>query len=371
MKIVFNTDQIHLHGGIEKVMATKANWFASLPGVEVFIVTAEQKGLAPCYPLDKRIRLIDLAVDYNRAQSYFSGGNLSKAITHFRRQKKLFGDLRPDVIISPNFNFDHYWLPFIKGQAKLLKERHSSWYREEEQRKAASISTRIRFRINDWIESRYDHIVVLNADEEKYVKSGNAVVIPNPITLQSITAELTNKKVIAAGRISPVKNFGDLMRAWAIVHRTCPEWQLDIFGEDYLDTRKELRKLVNSLNLEQSVSFPGTIDRMTEKMSAYSIYAMTSETECFPMVLLEALSVGLPVVSYDCPNGPRNIVTHGSDGLISPHHDVELLAENLLRLIRDEELRQIMGRAAKQNVLRFGTPHVMKQWQKLLNLPDV
>lgn len=371
MKILFNTDQIHLHGGIEKVMATKANHFASLPGVEVFIVTAEQKGLAPCYPLDKRIRLIDLAVDYNRTQSYFSGGNLLKAVRHFRSQKKLFRDLSPDVIISPNFNFDHYWLPLIKGKAKLLKERHSSRYREEEQRKNTSLTARIRFRINDWIESRYDHIVVLNADEEKYVKTGNAVVIPNPVALQSITAELKNKKVIAAGRISPVKNFGDLIRAWAIVHRTCPEWQLDIFGEDYLNTKKELQHLVTSLNLEQSVFFPGTIDRMTEKMSEYALYAMTSETECFPMVLLEALSVGVPVVSYDCPNGPRNIVTHGSAGIISPPHDVELLAESLLRLIEDQELRQSMGRAAKQNVLRFGTPHVMKQWQKLLNLPDV
>ena len=371
MKIVFNTDQIHLHGGIEKVMATKANHFASLPGVEVFIVTAEQKGLAPCYTLDERIRLIDLAVDYDRTQSYFSGGNLLKAVKHFRSQKKLFRDLSPDVIISPNFNFDHYWLPFIKGRAKLLKERHSSRYLEEEQRKTASLSTRIRFRINDWIESRYDHIVVLNADEKAYVKTGNAVVIPNSIPIQNITAALTNKKVIAAGRISPVKNFGDLIRAWALVHRTCPEWQLDIFGEDYLDTKKDLKHLVTTLKLEQSVFFQGTIDRMTEKMSEYALYAMTSETECFPMVLLEALSVGVPVVSYDCPNGPRNIVTHGSDGLISPHHDVELLAESLLRLMGDKELRKEMGSAAKQNVLRFGTLKVMKQWQELLNLPDV
>ena len=371
MKIVFNTDQIHLHGGIEKVMATKANHFASLPGVEVFIVTAEQKGLAPCYTLDERIRLIDLAVDYDRTQSYFSGGNLLKAVKHFRSQKKLFRDLSPDVIISPNFNFDHYWLPFIEGKAKLLKERHSSRYSEEDQRKSPSIASRIWFRINDWIESRYDHIVVLNADEKKYVLTGNAVVIPNPVALQSITAELKNKKVTAAGRISPVKNFGDLIRAWAIVHRTYPDWQLDIYGEDYLDTKRELENLVNSLGLEQTVNFPGTTDRMTEKMSEYALYAMTSETECFPMVLLEALSVGVPVVSYDCPNGPRNIVMHGSDGLISPHHDVELLAESLLRLMGDEELRQDMGRAAKQNVLRFGTPHVMKQWQKLLNLPDV
>lgn len=371
MRILFNTDQIHLHGGIEKVMATKANYFASLPGVEVFIVTTEQKGLPPCYPLDERIRLIDLEVDYDRAQSYLYAVNLRKAVKHFHTQKKLFRDLSPDVIISPNFNFDHYWLPFMKGKAKLLKERHSSRYWEEVERKGASLVTRIRFRINDWVESRYDHIVVLNADEEKYVNSGNAVVIPNPVATQSITAELRNRKVMAAGRISPVKNFGDLIKAWAIVHRTHPEWQLDIFGEAYLDTKKELQHLITSLNLEQTVYLQGATDRLTEKMIEYSIYAMTSETECFPMVLLEALSVGVPVVSYDCPNGPRNIVRHGIDGIISPHHDIELLAVNLQRLIENEKLRHTMGSAAKKNVLRFGTLKVMKQWQELLNLPDV
>lgn len=371
MKILFNTDQIYLHGGIEKVLTTKANYFASLHAVEVFIVTTEQKGLAPCYPLDERIRLIDLAVDYDRSQSYFSAGNLRRAFKHYRSQKKLFQDLMPDVIISPNFNFDHYWLPFIKGSSKLLKERHSSGYREDEQRKNISLGVRIRFRINVWIESKYDYIVVLNADEKKHVKSGNAVVIPNPAVLQSITAELKNKKVIAAGRIAPVKNFGNLIRAWAIVHRTHPEWKLDIFGDDYLNTKNELQHLVTSLNLEGTVNFQGTTDRLAEKMTEYSIYAMTSETECFPMVLLEALSVGLPVVTYDCPNGPRHIITHGSDGLISPHQDVKILAGNLLRLIEDEVLRQGMGRAAKQNVLRFGTVKVMQQWQNLLNLTDV
>ena len=132
MKILFNTDQIYLHGGIEKVMATKANYFASLPGVEVFVVTAEQEDHSPIYPLDSRIRLIDLGINYNRSQSYFSKGNLRKAVRHYRKQKELFRSLKPDVVISPNFNFDHYWLPFIKGKALVIKERHSSRYAEEE-----------------------------------------------------------------------------------------------------------------------------------------------------------------------------------------------------------------------------------------------
>src|SRR5690606_10062329 len=109
MKIIFNTDQVYLHGGIEKVMATKANHFASLPNTEVYIVTTEQRGIVPCYELDQRIRLIDLGVDYNRTKSYFSWENLKKVYRHFNKQNTLFKSLKPNAIISPNFNFDHYW----------------------------------------------------------------------------------------------------------------------------------------------------------------------------------------------------------------------------------------------------------------------
>ena len=371
MKIVFNTDQIHLHGGIEKVMATKANYFVALPNVEVYVVTTEQKSLPPRYALNSRIKLLDLGVDYDRTKSYFSIQNLKKAKLHYKKQKAFFESLKPDVIISPNFNFDHYWLPFIKGNAKLIKERHSSRYQEEEQRQSASFLKRLKYKLSDWVERRYNHIVVLNGDEAQYVKTGNAAVIPNPIELSTLSADIHAKKVVAAGRISPVKNFGDLIKAWSFVKAEFPDWQLDIYGEDYLGTQAILESQIRENGLEDVINFKGSSEHMLEDMSKYSIYAMTSATECFPMVLLEALSVGLPVVSYDCPNGPRNIVTHGNDGLISPHHDVELLAENLQRLMGEEELRQAMGSAAKKNVLRFETLKVMQKWQKLLNLPDV
>ena len=129
MKIVFNTDQIYLHGGIEKVMATKANYFASLPGWEVVILTTEQQNKTPCYALDRRVILKDLKVGYNRSKSYFSLKNLTKALTHFIKQRKALKRLQPDIIISANFNFDHYWLPYVKPlQTRVIKEIHGSGY---------------------------------------------------------------------------------------------------------------------------------------------------------------------------------------------------------------------------------------------------
>lgn len=371
MKIVFSTDQIYLHGGIEKVMATKANYFANIPNVQVYIITTEQKNNSPRYFLDEKITIIDLEVNYNRLKSYFSKENLRKAFIHIKKQKLLFRKLKPDIIISPNFNFDHYWLPFINGDSQLIKERHSSRYKEFEIREHRSLLNKLRFMFNDWLDSKYNHIVVLNEDEKRYVKSNNAIVIPNPIESQSLQADLTNKKVMAAGRISPVKAFDHLIKSWAIVNKFFPDWQLDIYGQDYLETQKKLEKLIGDLHLESVVSFKGSIDNIPQKMTEYSIYAMTSETECFPMVLLEALSVGLPIISYDCPNGPRNIITEKIDGLLVEDKNIQSFAENLKELIQNVTLRNEMGNNGKHNAYRFTTQEIMKQWKSLLNLSNV
>lgn len=100
----------------------------------------------------------------------------------------------------------------------------------------------------------------------------------------------------------------------------------------------------------------------------YNIYALSSVTECFPTVLLEALNVGLPVVSYDCPNGPRNIVTNKEDGLLVKNQNIEDLANQLITLIVNTDLQQKFSYRAKQNSQRFSTPVVMQKWNNLLNL---
>lgn len=371
MKIVFSTDQVYLHGGIEKTMATKANYFANLAHVEVFIVTTEQRGMPPCYELDARIHLIDLDINYDRNKSYFSKENLIKVIQHLRRQNSLFRTLKPDVVISPNFNYDHYWLPFLLAKTKVIKERHGSRFFENNIRKKSSFINRLKFAFNDWLDAQYDHIIVLNRDEKEYIKSGNAVVIPNSVPIPDYKAELTQKAVIAAGRISPVKAFDQLIEAWKIVNRRFPDWELHIFGEDYLDSKNKLTKLINSLGLQNVVIFKHSVDDLQGTMKNYSIYAMSSLTECFPMVLLEALSVGVPIISYDSPNGPKNIITDQVDGLLAKYRDPQDLAKKLIVLMDDEIKRREMGTFAKKNVERFSNEKVMQLWCNLLNLQNV
>jgi len=358
MKIVYNTDQTYLHGGIEKVLAAKANYFANQPDTEVYVVTTEQHNYPPCYHIDSRVKQIDLDVRYNRSKSYFSKENILKAIKHYWKQKQVFAQIKPDVIISPNFNFDFYWLPFIAKGAGKIKEIHGSRY---------NWKPSFRNKLNAWFERKYNKVVVLNEDEASYFSTNNVVVIPNAIEKNDYQCTLENKRVLAAGRIAPVKGFDQLIAAWKNVYKLFPDWQLHIYGQDYLDTQKQLQGLISQSGLEKVVLFKGSTDDMVKTMLDYSVYAMSSVTECFPMVLLEALSVGLPIVSYDCPHGPKHIISDQQDGILTAYCNPEALATGLIELLQNEMRRKVLGKTGKLNSIRFETETVMKKWTDLLN----
>jgi len=368
MKIVYNTDQIYQHGGIEKVMATKVNYLVDQLDYEVFIVTTEQKNHVPCYPLDTRVTLVDLQVNYDRTQSYFSFTNAKKALVHIIRQRRLYKQMQPDVIISPNYNFDHFWLPFIKPKkTKLFKEIHSSRFQEPFLRKQKKILNWFYWKFQDWIEAKYDKVIVLNIDEVNYRPHNNVVVLSNPVEPFAGSANLDYKKVMAAGRIAPVKGFDQLIKAWSLVHKQYPDWELHIYGDDYNGTILALNELIKTIGLQDVVQIRSSVPNLMHIMQDYSIFALSSQTECFPTVLLESLAVGLPVISYDCPNGPRNIITANQDGFLVSECNISQFAEALLVLMQNNEIRKEMGENAKRNCERFHTNNVMKQWIHILN----
>lgn len=367
MRVVFSTDQVYLHGGIERVMAVKANYLAALPGMEVHILTTEQQNRKPCFELDKRIQLHDLAINYDRALSYFSGRNLKKTIRHYRELNRKLKMLQPDVVVVCNYAFDFYFMPFIYRKAAKVKEFHSSRYFDQQQREGSgSFLKKMVYRLTDFVERKYDAIVALNNDEKKYYPSDNVVVIPNPVSIPEQVPQVSAKPwAIAAGRIAPVKGFQYLVEAWAKVHKQLPDWQLHIFGDSYLDTQKKLEEQIQHAGLQQVVLFKGLAKDMTTIFPEYSLYVMSSETECFPMVLLESLSVGLPIVSFDSPNGPRNIITNNEDGLLAEYKNIDDLAEKIIFLAQNPQIRAQMSHKARINIQRFELIKVMHLWLNL------
>ena len=367
MKILFSTDQVYLHGGIEKVMAEKANYFVREFGFEVFILTSEQKNFPACYPLDKAIKLIDIGIEYERESSYLSWVNVKKIYKHYRKLNAQLAKIKPDVVISVNYAFDFYWLPFVFRKIPKFKEFHSSRYFVHAAREnSRSFIKKIKYKLDDYIESKFDKLVLLNKDEMPFYHSQNLIVIPNPITPIAMQATLQNKKAIAAGRIAPVKGFENLIDAWSKVSLSHPDWILEIYGQDYLDSQRKLQEQINRLGLRDKIIFAGTSNAMRETMSDYSMYLMTSQTECFPMVLLESLSIGLPIVSFDSPTGPRNIITSEEDGFLVEYNNNDALAQKIIFLMSDEQQRKEFGLKAKMNSRRFSPEIVMQQWKDLL-----
>lgn len=365
MKIVFTTDQIYLHGGIEKVLALKANYFADVLGYQVTILTSEQKEKSPFFKLSKAVNIVDLAIDYNRSKSYFSFKNLKKIPSHFFKMRKVLNDLDPDVVIVCNSAFDFYWLPYINKSSSKVKEYHASQYRRNDS--LSSLKSKLSSFLLNKVEDKYDGIVVLNPDEQKFFNANNTFVIPNPVKLTNKGVDFQNKKVISAGRIAPVKGFERLLDIWRVVSANISDWSLDIYGDNYIGTQEELQKQIDSLGLGNTVFFKGTVDDMPETMCDYSVYLMTSHTECFPMVLLESLSVGLPIIAYDVPTGPRHIVTHGEDGFLIENDNFKEFSKKLEHLLLSESQRVKMSDNAKKNIQRFDVENVMLKWINLFN----
>jgi glycosyltransferase involved in cell wall biosynthesis len=212
--------------------------------------------------------------------------------------------------------------------------------------------------------------VLTRADERDYgaalAGAGVRVVrIPNAVPrLGGGLATLDRELVVAAGRLEHQKGFDLLIRAWARVAAAHPSWRLRIYGSG--PRRDELRALILALGLYESVFLMGRTRRMGEAMAKASLFVLSSRFEGFGMVIVEAMSKGLPVVSFDCPRGPGEILRHRVDGILVPNGDVDGLANGILELIADAPLRRRYGVAAVENARSYAVGGIAERWEELL-----
>lgn len=367
MKIVYSTDQVYLHGGIEKMLAQKLNYLVSIHNVEVHLITTEQKEKPYCYPISDKVIHHDLGINYVRTKSYFSPVNFKKVPKHIKKLKNKLNDIKPNVLIVCNFSFDFYFIPFINSEIKTIKEFHSSRYYYIKELANATVFNKLLFKINNRIEKKYSHIVLLNDDEKKYYSSNNLEVIPNAICGIKLKSGVERKKIIiAAGRIAKVKQFDHLIKIWNLLYEKFPTWIVHIYGEGDEVLSNELQTIINELEV-QNIYLKGATSSLNKKMQEASIYALTSATECFPMVLLESLANGLPIISYNCPHGPRNIISNNNDGVLVETNNIPNFSKELSDLIKNDEKRTLMEKKAIENIKRFSEQVVMKKWIQLFN----
>lgn len=371
MKIVYCILGTFNSGGMERVLTNKANYLVS-QGHEITIITSDQKSRPNYFPLDPRVKQVDLGINYT---DYVDQKFLKKFFDYRRLKKKhtlalrdaLF-QIRPDITISM-FDYEAAMLPKINdGSAKVLEIHFSRYKRLQYGRKGIMglVDSYLNGRDQN-IVVKYDRFVVLTEEDKGYWGDlHNIEVIPNANSFEpQSTAELNDKRVIAVGRYDFQKGFDDLIQIWKAVHQQVPEYKLDIFGRGPLEG--ELQTLIQELKLQDTVFLRSPVKDIASEYLKSACVVMSSRYEGLPMALLEGQVCGLPMVSYTCKCGPKDIITDGVNGFLVPEGDKELFASRLVQVLKDEELRRKMGQDAKEMSARFSEAEVMKKWLTLFN----
>lgn len=369
MKLVYCIPATSNSGGMERVLARKVNYLADR-GYEVIIVTTDQRGRDPFFPFHPSIRQIDLGINYDEN----NGQGLLAKLLAYPRKKRLHRErlsalllgLKADVVVSM-FGDDADFLPSLADGSKKVLEYHFSKLKRLQYGRQGlwRLVDRYRTWLDEGTVRGYDRFVVLTEEDAGYWgKLPHIRVIPNPLPfLSEETSPCTEKRVLAVGRYDFQKNFSLLLRLWARVAPKYPDWQLEIIGDGAL--RPDLEAEVQALGLTASVSLSQPTHQMKEVYLRSSIYAMTSRYEGLPMVLIEAQQMGLPIVSFACPCGPRDVIHEGQDGYLIQMGQEELFIQRLSQLMDSEAERIHMGKAARDASARYDVDRIMAHWMGL------
>ena len=339
-RIVYCTPALYFAGGMERVLTMKANYFAEHFGYDVTIILTDGKEKPIFYPLSDKVKVINLDIGF---EELWTCSFLKKIFFYLKKQhlyKKLLNRelmrIRPDITVSMlrrEINF----INDIQDGSKKIGEIHINRanFRNFEGNNALK-NLFSKFWMNSLLSKlqRLDRFVVLTEkDKEAWVELKNVCVIPNPLSFTSTRrSTLSEKRIIAVGRYCHEKGYDLLLKAWGIVQNRTTDWRLEIFGEG---DRTQYEEMVDTLNLDRHrCILNGRSSKIQDEFLNSSLSVCSSKFEGFGLVITEAMACGLPVVSFDCPWGPRAIISDGEDGLLVENGNVDKIAEALIMMIQ-------------------------------------
>ena len=371
--IVFCTPAIYSAGGVERVVAVKANYFAEQLGYDVTIIVTEGRGRDCFFPLSDRVEVINYELYF---EELWRLPFWKKVLVYLRKQhefkRRLKADLlriRPDFVITTLRREINFITKIHDGSIKFgelhvnranyrnIDEKDSNWVKK--------IFARIWK--NNLLEhlNHLDKMVVLTDNALcDWPELCNVVKIPDALPFRiDGKSNLTAKRVVSIGRYAYDKGNDLLLQAWAVVEKNMPDWTLDIYGNG---NKESYQKLMDELGIDphRCHLYGPVSDVKTEYLSS-SIFVLPSRFEGFGLVIIEAMACGVPVIAFDCENGPRSIITNGENGFLIPPFDIHLFAEKVMLLMKEQELRFRMGVNAQESASQYDVDRIGHQWKHL------
>ena len=374
-KIVFCTPALYSAGGVERVVAVKANYFAEQLDYDVTIVVTEGKGRESFFPISDKVKIINYELNFEELWRLpFWKKVFVYLIKQRRFKKRLKSDLmhiRPDFTIS-TLRREINFLNGIKDDSFKIGEFHVN--RANYRNFNANHSNPVKWLFAKmWANSLLGHlksldkmVVLTDRALNDWPELCNVLKIPDALPFRiDGKSELTAKRIISIGRYAFDKGNDLLLQAWAIIEKQMPEWSLDIYGNG---DKEPYQKQIVDLGIDQQRCYlHGPVPDVKKEYLSSSIFVLPSRFEGFGLVIIESMACGVPVVAFDCENGPRSIITDGENGFLIPPFDINIFAEKVMLLMKNQELRCRMGENAQNAASQYEMDKIGLQWKHLFD----
>lgn len=372
MKIIYCIRATYNPGGMERVLLNKASYLLDKMKWDVTIVTTDQQGRPPFYPFLEGIRMIDLGINYadDNEKNVIRKvtGYLKRRKEHKKKLAALLDKERADIVVSL-YPSESSFIPNLKdGSKKVLELHFCKFFRLQYGRSGLmGMIDRWRSKMDERLVRRFDRFVVLSSEDAGYWGAlPNIQVIPNAARhLGAGYSDGTCKRVIAVGRLDYQKGFDRLLEAWDIVQKDGKhqDWHLDIYGQGVW--KEMLQQMIDSRGLSETATLHEPTTQIGDEYVRSGMLVMSSHYEGFPMVMIEAMACGLPVVSFDFKCGPRDIIDDNVNGILVHEGDISGLARAMVNLMDNDSLRHRLASNARRITEIYSEENVMGQWVSL------